>query len=444
MINGLTCKPALQLLMDLADAYPPRRSAEITGISAGTITRLGKRIGRADSVTFVTHMGFTRTYHGDISLRSLGTVAAVTGNIKATFDGGHLPAVLNWKPFLQAVPDKSSYKRLGILQLYDAAISGKPWPVKAVWMAFINFANQCAHSGKIVDRVFPKLDFIVTAELFMTPTARYADIVLPACSYLEFSDMIPHPYPYIQLQQKVIEPLYESRSDVDIAAALAERLGFAEYFKGGEDAFIDLLLDSKDASMEGITRPKLTQGPLTLNSVAPMEKAIEIPFATPSGKIEFYSENLHSDGQALPVYLEPLEAPVKTEEVKYPLAFIQGHSRFRTHSMFANVASLSELNPEPVLEIHPQDAARRGIANRDPVLVFNDRARTRLKARLTQGVRPGVVNIMQGWWMDQFEEGSVNHLTHDVINPVQAKVYEPNMHMNDVAVEVVKWEEGAG
>ncbi len=72
------------------------------------------------------------------------------------------------------------------------------------------------------------------------------------------------------------------------------------------------------------------------------------------------------------------------------------------------------------------------------VTVYNDRARTRLKAGVSEGVAPGVVNIMQGWWIDQFAEGSVNHLTHDVINPVQEKVYEPNMHMNDVAVEVEK------
>ena len=106
--------------------------------------------------------------------------------------------------------------------------------------------------------------------------------------------------------------------------------------------------------------------------------------------------------------------------------------------MFANVTSLLEMNPEPVAEINPVDASARDISDGDMVTVFNDRARTKLRARVTEGVRPGVVNIMQGWWIDQFKEGSVNHLTHDVINPVQEKVYEPNMHMNDVAVEVVK------
>ncbi len=152
-------------------------------------------------------------------------MAALSGNIAATFKGGHLPAVLNWNPFLKAKPGEASYSRLGILQLYDAVIKGHPYPVKAVWFSFINFLNQCADSVKI-------------------------------------------------------------------------------------------------------------------------EKEI----------------------------------------------------------------------------------------------VFNDRARTTLKARITESVRPGVINIMQGWWIDQFSEGSVNHLTHAVINPVQEKVYEPNMHMNDVAVEVMKAE----
>ena len=438
--SGIACKPSLQLLRNLARKYNPEHTAEITGVDANLVTRLAERIGTSTSVIFVTHMGFTRTYHGDISLRGLGTVAALTGNITATFKGGHLPAVLNWNPFLKAKPKGPSYSRLGILQLYDAVIKKKPYPVKAVWFSFINFLNQCAHSGKIAEEMFPQLDLIVDTELFMTPTARYADILLPVCSYLEFSDLIPHPYPYVQLQQKVIEPLYESKSDVDIAAGLAQRLGYGEYFQGGEDGFIDLILDSGHDSIKGITREKLKEGAMPLTFIPEMDQEFDMPFSTPSGKIELYCEDLVADGQALPVFLKPLETPLKPEGKKYPLAFIQGHSRFRTHSMFANVPSLQKMNPGPVAEINPADAAFRGIIEGDMITVFNDRARTTLKARLTEGVAPGVINITQGWWIDQFEEGSVNHLTHDVINPVQEKVYEPNMHMNDVAVEVVKAE----
>ncbi len=436
--NGISCQPSLQLLRSLARKYDPRYTAEITGVEADLVIRLAERIGKSTSAIFVTHMGFTRTYHGDISLRGLGSVAALTGNVTATFKGGHLPAVLNWNPFLKAKPEEPSYSRLGILQLYDAVIKGKPYPVKAAWFSFINFLNQCADSGKIAAEMFPQLDLIVDTELFMTPTARYADILLPVCSYLEFSDLIPHPYPYVQLQQKLIEPLYEAKSDVNIAAGLAKRLGFGDYFEGGEEGFIDLILDSGNDSVKGITREKLKEGAMPLTFIPEMDQEFDMPFSTPSGKIELYAEALVEDGQALPVFLEPLETPVRPEKKKYPLAFIQGHSRFRTHSMFANVTSLLEMNPEPLVEINPQDAAQRNISDDERVTVFNDRARTTLKARLTEGVRPGVININQGWWIDQFREGSVNHLTHDVINPVQQKVYEPNMHMNDVAVEVMK------
>ena len=438
-VNGIACKTAFQLLKELCKQYNPKKAEQITGVSSELIAQLAGRIGRSRQTTFITHMGFTRTYHGDVSLRAMATVATLTGNVMTTFTGGYLPAVLNWKPFLKAIPNKPSYSRMGILQLYDAIISGKPYPVKAVWFSFINFLNQCANSGKIKNQIFKHLDFIVDTELFMTPTARYADIVLPVCSYLEFSDLVPHPYPYIQYQQKAMEPLYECRSDVDIATGLAKRLGMGEYFNEGEEGFIDLLLDSKDASMQGITREKLaTQGALPVIKIPDMDQAFDIPFSTPSGKIEIYCEELVSDGQALPVQLDPLETPVAGKQSKYPLAFIQGHSRFRTHSMFANVDSLLKMNPEPVVEMNPQDAADRNIQQGDKVVVFNDRGRTKLKAQLTEGVGPGVINIMQGWWIDQFEAGSVNHLTHDVINPVQEKIYEPNMHMNDVAVEIEK------
>ncbi len=437
-VDGISCKTALQLLQELAATYPPERVAEITGVAPDLVVKLARRIASANATLFVPHMGLTRTYHGDISLRAVVTVAAVTGNINATFKGGYLPAVLNWKPFLHADPTQPSYSRLGILQLYDAVIKTKPYPVKAVWFAFINFLNQCANSRKIAEEIFPKLDFIVATELFMTPTARYADILLPVCSYLEFSDLIPHPYPYIQLQQKVIEPLYESKSDVDIAAGLAERLGFGEYFEGGEDGFIDLILDSKNDSLKGITRQKLRSGAMALGFVPETDQEFDIPFSTASGKIEIYSETLLEEGQALPVFMEPLETPLTPGKGRYSLAFIQGHSRFRTHSMFANVPSLLAMNPEPLVEINPQDAVVRDIHNDDVVTVFNDRGHATLKARVTEGVGAGVINITQGWWIDQFKAGSVNHLTHDAVNPVQAKVYEPNMHMNDVAVEVVK------
>ncbi len=439
-VNGIECKPAFQLLIELVNEYPPKKVSEITGISVEIIIKLGEKIGKVKTVGFLGNMGFTRTYHGDIAMRALGTLATVTGNISTSIGSGYRPAVLNWKPFLHAIPDKPSYTRIGVLKLYDAVISGKPFPIKAVYFALINFLNQCANSNKIINEIFPNLEFIVLADLFMTPTAKYADILLPACSFLEFSDFLPFPYPYVQLQQKVIEPLHESKSDVNIAAGIAERLGYGEYFKGGEDAFIDLLINTP--ALNGLTRKDLKEEARYLEFIPDTDQKLDIPFNTPSGKIEIYAESLVEHGQALPVYLDPLESPVKPTEQKYPLSFVQGHSKFRTHSMFANVKTLLDLNPEPLVDINPIDAKKRNVLDDDMVTVFNDRARTTLRARVTEAVRPGVVHITEGWLIDQFKEGSVNHLTHDIINPVQDIIYEPNMHMNDVAVDVIKYKEG--
>jgi len=438
-IDGIECKPAFQLLMEEAEKYTPEKTAQLTGLSEDKIITLAKKIGTEKNVNFFTYMGFTRTYHGDISLRGLATVASVTGNVATSFRSGYLPAVLNWDPFLNADPDTPSYHRLGILNLYDAVIKEKPYPIKAVFFAFINFINQCAHSTKIRDEFFPQLEFIVQTELFMTPNAKYADLVLPVCSFLEFSDFLPHPYPYVQLQQKVIEPLYESKSDVDIATGIAQKLGYGEYFKGGEEAFIDLMMDHP--SLKDYSRDALKDKAMYLREI-PEGGEFPLTFGTPSGKIEIYAEQLVEDGQALPVYLPPIEAPLEPGDHKFPYTFIQGHSRFRTHSSYANVDSLLKIEPEPVVEINPNDAKQLGISSGDMVSVFNDRAKAILKAKVSDAVRPRVINIMEGWWFDQFREGSVNHLTHDIINPVQNKIYEPNMHMNDVAVNIQKLGEG--
>ena len=436
-VNGVGVKPSFQLLVEMVEAYPPERAAEVTGISAGLITRLAEKIATARPVSIMIDMGFTRTYYGDLAMRAVGALAAVTGNIRLTSTSGHRPVVLNWTPFLHADPTKPSFSRLGVLQLYEAAISGKPFAIKAVWFAFINFLNQCANSNKIIREVFPSLEFIVAADLFMTPTARYADIVLPTCSYLEFSDLIGGPYPYLQLQQKVIDPLYESKSDVTIATELARRLGFGDYFDRGEEGFIDLLLASGHPSVAGITVETLKQGPALTGAPETAAQDSEVKFSTPSGKIGLYAEELNKYGQALPVYKEPLEAGAEADS-SYPLTYIQGHSRFRTHSMFANVPSLLRLCPEPVVEIYPVDAEKRGISDGDLVTVFNSRGRVTLKAKVTEGVRPGVVNINEGWTFEHFQEGGGNALTHDVINPVQEEIFEPNMAMNDVAVEICR------
>ena len=165
---------------------------------------------------------------------------------------------------------------------------------------------------------------------------------------------------------------------------------------------------------------------------------------TPSKKIEIYSDldYLIEAEEELPYYKDPREPLIKEISEGFPLTFIQGHTRFRTHSMFGNVDSILKMHPEQLLNMHPSDAEARGLKNNDMVEMYNKQGNAVLKLRYNEGVCPGVVDLSEGWWLKDFKEGGVNFLTHDIVNPVQDKIYEPNMHMNSVYVEVRKYKGG--
>jgi molybdopterin-containing oxidoreductase family molybdopterin binding subunit len=238
---------------------------------------------------------------------------------------------------------------------------------------------------------------------------------------------------YLQLQQKAIEPLYECKSDFQIAAEIGRRMGFGQYFGKTEEQYIDETLASGHPAMEGVTMERLKEGPVV---ASPLDRPKQ--FGTPSGRIEFYVERLKRFGQELPIYLEPVESNRSEKAKAYPLCLLSTHSRHRTHSTMANIPSLLKLDPEPTLEINPADAGPRNIGDRDVVRVFNDRGQAKLRAKLSQRIKPGVVNVMQGWWPEQYIEGHHNELTHDMINPAQQLIMDPNAALYDVLVEVEK------
>jgi molybdopterin-containing oxidoreductase family molybdopterin binding subunit len=295
--------------------------------------------------------------------------------------------------------------------------------------------NQDPDNNKVIKELVPHLEFIVVADLFMTDSARYADIVLPTCSFYEHLDLLP-PLdilsPYVQLQPKVIEPLYESRPDRNIVNEIGLRMGLPKDFPLSAEQYVERVLSSGHPSMEGVTLEKLKKGPV---EVAPYDIT---GFNTASGRIEFYSERMKEYGQELPVYIEPIESARQPQAKKYPLSYLSTHTKYGNHSFLANIAWLRELDAEPLLEMNPIDAAARGIADGDMVVAFNDRGMVKLKVKVHEGIRPGVVNINEGWWHHHFAEGSYQELTHATINPAQLAVFEPNSAMYDNLVEVRK------
>ncbi|MFC1821461.1 molybdopterin-dependent oxidoreductase [Thermodesulfobacteriota bacterium] len=435
-ISGYNCRPAFHLLADLANQYSLEKAAEITEVPPDKIESVAVGYATEKPAVFFRGWGMQRTFHGDLAWRAATALAAVTGNIKLD---GFRQFKLNQRQFLRVKNQPS--KNIPILQLYETIVTEKPYPVKALWVAGLNFINQNPHYNKMTTELLPRIDFIVTVDLFMNTTARYSDLVLPACSFYEYNDVVT-PFidatnPYMQLQQKVIEPLYESKSHVDIVNAIGSMMGFDEHFNLNGEEYLELLLSHDHPSVKGISLDKLKNEPVEL----PKSESQQV-FNTLSGRIEFYAESMVPLGQELPLYIEPRESIKRPLSKKYPLAFITGHTRYLKCSTLANSPLLRELEPEPLLEMNPTDTEKRGIRDGDMVVAFNDRGKVELKVKIHEGVRSGVVNLNQGWWPENYAAGSHQMLTHCAINQAQASVFEPNAAFNDNLVEVSKVVEG--
>lgn len=331
---------------------------------------------------------------------------------------------------------------MSTVKFYENQLTGKPHPIKALWLSAQNPANSHQNRNNIIE-ILSRMEFTVVVELFMSATAEYADMVLPGCTTFECTNMaLPWTslfgggHPFFQIQPKLIEPYYESRSDLEIFDELARRMGLGEFFDKTAEEYIEMLLSSGHPAMEGMTLEKLKERPVKPKTwSAPL-------FTTPSGKFEFYTEKLKEFGQELPIYIESPESSRQPLAQKYPLYFLQMHSRGRHHSHMGNVDRLKELDPEPVVNMHPVNAEKRGINDGDMVRVFNDRGRVKLKARIHEGIRPGTVTINEGWQPRDFAEGSYQELTAADINPAQEAIYGSQGQVQGVLVQVTKARKG--
>ncbi|MCP4603302.1 MAG: molybdopterin-dependent oxidoreductase [Proteobacteria bacterium] len=428
---GTECRPAYQLLLDMAQEYTPRTVSQITDVPTDTIRNLAITYATEKPACIHRGWGLQRSFHADLTCRAINTLASITGNINlnrpATFS-------LNRRSlFMPAGP----YNRIPILALYDTITKGAPLTIKGIWFAAQNFLNQLPNANRIVNELFPELELIVVSDFFMTATAEYADFVLPAATFLECIDLhiMYADDTCLQLQQKVIEPLPECKSDFQIAAELGRRLGFGDYFDKTEEQYLEEFLTSGHPTMEGVSLARLKEGPV------PAKGPSRPPhFRTPTGRIEFYVERLRQNGQTLPIYIDPVETGNSDKAQTYPLCLLSTHPKYRLHSVMSRIPSLLKLDPEPFLEINPADAESRGIRDGDMVRVHNARGQVKLKAKLSSHIKPSVIDIPQGWHPDQYIDGHHNQLTQEEINPAQQFIMEPNAALYDVLVDVTRSE----
>jgi len=431
-VGGVICKPAFQVLAERAAYYTPERAEGITGVPARTIRELALEYGRSKPSAIRMYYGMSRTLNSTLSSRAAITLAAITGNIGLAGGGASIPQitpsiVLNEQgvacpPGAQGVKTLSGSR--SSIRGWKQIREGIPYPIKVLFNSYRNDL-QCDGHVEGYQEIFKGIDLVVVMDIFMTRTPRYADIVLPEATIFERDDLVTAT-DYLQRMEKAIEPLYETKSAMEIWSEIARRVGLEKYFQYTPQDYMRVLLDSDHPSVSGISLERLEKEKIVRGNV-PFPP--EIPFArkefpTPSGRIEFYNELLVEFGQELPIHQETLESPRRSLLAKqYPLTFLSAKVRATTHSVMANVDWMQEVSAEPMLDMNPVDAEKRGIKDGDLVVAFNDRGRVKLKARLNEAVPPGTVNVPHGWWPEQFVEGHYSDLLHrmddlSIIDPV--------------------------
>ena len=450
-----------QELRERAMDYPPERVAEITGVPAETIVALARRYGTTKPALLKFADGLQRHGNGGQTVRALCCLPAVTGQYGVL--GGGLSystsGYVKWDS--EAVGHASACPtppRVINMNRLGAALTGEAQdpPVQSLFVFCANPVTSSPNAGKIIEGMQRDDLFTVVHDLFMTDTARYADIVLPATSQLEQVDLHkPYGHRNLQYNQPAIQPLGESKSNWDMMRLLARAMGYDEpWLHESAEAAIRGVLDAtrtRNPLLDGITLERLqAEGTVPLR-FAP---DAHVPFAdgyfpTPSGKVELRCEAMRAHGlDPLPEYVVPAEFRRTTNDerrtsvdrpdafILHPSSFIllSGASHHFVSSSMANQPSLQTKEGAPFIEINTVDAAARGIHDGDEVIVENERGACRLRAVVTDDVPPGVAVAPKGRWGQLSPDGrNINWTTSDALGDLAG---QSTFHSNLVEIRV--------
>ncbi len=331
---------------------------------------------------------------------------------------------------------------------------GQDYPVKGYFGNAENPMSNNSDQNKWLNLVVKEMEFIAMIDFEMTDTCRYADIVLPGAMWLECTDLRGNfSNPYVAYGPKMIEPLYECKTDNEIASLVAEKLGLGEaYGHRTDEEWIDIFLNTPTCQAMGLTQENLKKEHAIRVAGTPEEPWIiggyGKEFPTPSGRIELYCEiptaryvwgqdwQSEAAEQQFPIWLPPYENWHGAEiRKKYPLGFINLHQRGRTHTQFFEVQTLREIDPEPLLHLSRKDAEARGLANGDIAETFNDRGHAVTKVLIDDALPEGLCYIPKGWQRSQYIDGCYQELTSN-----KNDFCSGGYNFYDASVEVKKWE----
>jgi molybdopterin guanine dinucleotide-containing S/N-oxide reductase-like protein len=426
-----------ELLRERVMEYPPARVAAITGLSEEVIVKLAREYATTKPAVIRLNYGLQRHAGGGMAVRAITCLPALVGAWRDAAGGALLstsgtfglnnaalerpdliwnnPRTVNMSAIGDALlgyqrvqyPDRhggGSYAPIEKLEPLDP-------PIRAIYVYNSNPVAIAPDSRKVIAGFKREDLFTVVHEIFQTDTADYADILLPATTQLEHFDIHKaYGHLYMLINKPAIEPIGEAKPNSEVFRLLAERMGFIEdCFKDSDEEIARQAINYDHPRMQGIRFDELKEkGWMRLSVPEKFAPFAEGNFPTPSGKCEFFSETLAKQGlDPLPTYIPPRESVQTAPELakKYPLAIISPPAHNFLNSSFANLPSFVKAEKEPRLDIHPVDAAARRIKDGDRVLVFNDRGEFKLKARVSDKARPGVVVALSVWWKKLTSDG---------------------------------------
>lgn len=433
-------------LLGLSDGIvkTPEWAAAITGMPAETIRRLAIEFATTKPAALQCGYAPGRTAYGEQFHRAAYALCAMTGNVGIPGGSSGVSNGATGRANIRNLPTGANptNARVASPLLADLLARGKsggyPADIKLIYSVGGDLFNQCPNVNKIVGAL-DGVEYLVAQDHFLTPTARYADIVLPATTFWERND-VHTPWAgaghYAIYMRQAIEPMYECRNDIDIFADLAARLGIGGYNDKSESAWLRELtrdaVDNFDAFADnGLARFAAPDDAVAF--AAQIRDPQRHKFTTPSGKIEIYSMALAAKSDpyglghipAVPTWSPPFEA-----STRYPLKLCTPKSRARTHSIHDNQPKLARVDRDDVW-VHPEDARTRGILDGERVRVFNDRGATVLPARVTDRIARGAVSMKEGAWFTPDSAGTdtngcANVLTDDRSAPCGATTYNTN------------------
>ena len=402
-----------ELLETKLPDYPVEKVAKITGLSVETITKLAMDYASTKKSYIRANYGLNRHQNSGQMCRSIFILPAITGSWREKCGGAgfgvleeqwlHLPVAKLQRPELGTRPESRiiSMVQIGRALADNVGMDGKPLdpPIKSIFIYNSDVANSAPATNNVRKGLMRDDLFVAVHDTFWTDTCQYADIVLPADTALERTDLhTAYGANYFSMSKAAIKPLGESVRDTELFRMMAKKMGYVESsgdaFTQSDQEMMRDLIDPSNPLMEGLTYEQLeTNGWARASVESERRNFLKNGWPTPSKKIEILSEALakdYPDQDPLPTYVPEIEGQEDPLRAKYPIQVLSPATHHFIGDSFQTVPRLQAMTSRPTVELSPEDAGKRGIKDGDLVRLYNDRGETFCYAVIIEGMLSGM------------------------------------------------------